>query len=143
MKNLALTVFLSVLIGVARAQSDSEQVQKTCINYLEGFYEGDTVKLQNAFKASTYKIGFWKEKGDYSFAGQMSYRQAMDYARGVLEKKQFAKEDSPKKVEVLDVLENIASAKVTAWWGYDYILLSKKDDKWLIEQVLWEGPHRK
>ncbi len=70
----------------------------------------------------------------------MTWRQALDYAKSVMEKKNFAKEDAPKKVEVLDILNAIASAKVTAWWGTDYILLSKQDDKWMIEQVLWEGP---
>ena len=55
-------------------------------------------------------------------------------------KKSFAKPDAPKKVEVLDIGNTIASAKVTAWWGIDYVLLSKQTDKWVIEQVLWEGP---
>jgi len=41
---------------------------------------------------------------------------------------------------VLDVMNAIASAKVTGWWGYDYILLSKQNDKWMIEEVLWKGP---
>jgi len=58
-------------------------------------------------------------------------------------KKNFAKPDSPKKVEVLDIGIAIASAKVTAWWGIDYVLLSKQGDKWTIEQVLWEGPPAK
>ena len=55
-------------------------------------------------------------------------------------KKSFAKPDAPKKVEVLDIGNTIASAKLTAWWGIDYVLLSKQPDKWVIEQVLWEGP---
>ena len=70
----------------------------------------------------------------------MTYRQALDYAKNVMEKKNFAKADAPKKVEVLDVMNTIASAKVTAWWGVDYILLGKQNGKWIIEQVLWEGP---
>ena len=70
----------------------------------------------------------------------MTYREALDYAKNVLAKKSFAKSDSPKIVEVLDVGNTIASAKVTAWWDIDYVLLSKQGDKWVIEQVLWEGP---
>jgi len=38
---------------------------------------------------------------------------------------------------------DFASAKVTAWWGIDYVLLSKQGDKWVIEQVLWEGSPNK
>ena len=70
----------------------------------------------------------------------MTYRQALDYAKNVLAKKNFAKPGAPKKVEILDAMNSIASAKVTAWWGVDYILLSKKDENWMIDQVLWEGP---
>ena len=73
----------------------------------------------------------------------MTYRQALDYAKNVFEKKHFAKQDAPKKVDVLDVQNAIAAAKVTAWWGIDYVLLSKQDEKWMIEQVLWEGPLQK
>ena len=70
----------------------------------------------------------------------MTYKQAIAYAKNVQAKKNFAKADAPRKVEILDALDQIAAAKVTAWWGVDYILLSKRDDKWIIEQVLWEGP---
>jgi hypothetical protein len=73
----------------------------------------------------------------------MTYREALNYAKNVSEKKNFAKADAPKKVEVLDIMNTIAAAKVTAWWGVDYILLAKQDDKWIIEQVLWEGPLQK
>ena len=136
-------IFFFLLFTAAKFSSaqDKEKVEKACLNYIEGFYEGDTIKLIAALKPNMYKIGFWKNKtGTYDFDGQMTYRQALDYAKNVLTKKNFAKADAPKKVEVLDIGNTIASAKVTAWWGFDYILLSKQNEKWMIEQVLWEGP---
>lgn len=134
-----LTAFMAVNFLSAQ---EKEKVERACLNYIEGFYEGDTTKLVAALKPSLYKIGYWKNKntGVYDFDGQMTYRAAMDYAKNVMAKKNFAKADAPKKVDVLDVGNSIASAKVTAWWGMDYILLSKQGDKWIIEQVLWEGP---
>lgn len=142
MKKILLLIFLCFTVQLAVAQDDKQKVERACMDYIEGFYQGDTSKLIRCLKPSLYKIGFWKNKtsGMYGPAGQMTWRQALDYAKSVMEKKNFAKEDAPKKVEVLDVLNAIASAKVTAWWGTDYILLSKQDDKWMIEQVLWEGP---
>lgn len=138
------TVCLSVLCIITSFlfAQDKEQVEKACMNYIEGFYEGDTTKLIAALKPTLYKIGFWKNKttGVYDFDGQMTYRQALDYAKNVLSKKNFAKPDAPKKVVVLDVMKTTAAAKVTAWWGIDYILLSKQNGKWMIEEVLWEGP---
>jgi len=67
----------------------------------------------------------------------------LDYATKVFAKKSFPKADAPRKVEVLNIGNSIAAAKVTAWWGIDYILLSKQNDVWMIEEVLWEGPLEK
>lgn len=143
MKKLICIIVLFTAVKFSSAQ-DKQQIEKACLNYLEGFYEGDTTKLIAALKPSLYKFGYWKNKdGNYDPDGQMTYRQALDYAKGVMEKKNFAKADAPKKVEVLDVMNTIASAKVSAWWGVDYILLAKQGNKWMIEQVLWEGPPAK
>ena len=144
MKKIILLLLVCSIAKISAAQ-EKEKIERACLNYLEGFYEGDTAKLIAALKPSLYKFGYWKNKttGNYDPDGQMSYREALDYAKKVMEKKTFAKPDSPKKVEVLDMMNTIASAKVTAWWGVDYILLSKQDNKWIIEQVLWEGPLNK
>lgn len=139
---ILLTFSLAVKAG---AQTDKEKIERACLNYLEGFYEGDTAKLIQSLKPSLYKFGYWKNQknGQYEPDGNMTWQQALDFAKRVQEKKHFAKPDSPKKVEVFDIMNTIASAKVTAWWGMDYILLSKQGDTWMIEQVLWEGPLQK
>ena len=142
MKKIICLFLLCAFTKQGIAQSDKEKIERACMDYLEGFYEGDTNKLIRSLKPSLYKFGYWKNKetGKYAPDGQMTYRQAIDYARRVLEKKNFPKAGSPKKVELLDVMNSIAVAKVTAWWGVDYILLAKQDDKWMIDQVIWEGP---
>lgn len=142
MKKMIAYTLICFFISTAWAQTEKEKVERACLDYLEGFYEGDTTKLIRALKPSMYKFGYWQDKntGRYAPDGQMTWRQAIDYAKHVAEKKNFAKAGSPKKVEVLDIMNSIASAKVTAWWGVDYILLAKQDDKWMIDQVLWEGP---
>ncbi len=131
--------------GFSQQANDKGLIERAGLDYVEGFYEGDTLKLIRSLKSSLYKIGFWKNEktGKYDPDGQMTYRQALDYAKKVFEKKGFAKEGSPKKVEILDILNTTAVAKVTVRWGIDYILLSKQDDKWMIEEVLWEGPLKK
>jgi hypothetical protein len=141
MKKLILLFVFFIAVKFLTAQ-DKAGIEKACLNYIEGFYEGDTSKLVAALKPSLYKYGYWKNKdtGIYGPDGQMTYQQAIDYAKGVMAKKNFPKADAPKKVEVLDVMNTIAAAKVTAWWGVDYILLAKQNGKWMIDQVLWEGP---
>ncbi|MDZ4709110.1 MAG: nuclear transport factor 2 family protein [Saprospiraceae bacterium] len=126
----------------AQTAEDRAGVERALLNYVEGFYEGDTIKLMESLKPGVHKIGYWKNKtsGAYDFDGQMTYADAIAYSKNVLLKKNFAKPGSVKKAVVLDVSEYTASGKVYAWWGIDYILLSRHGNKWMIEQVLWEGP---
>lgn len=122
------------------AQSDKAEIERAALNYLEGFYEGDTAKLILALRPELHKYGYYKGKDEKYAGSRMTYREAINYARNVREKKNFAKPDAPKEVTVLDIQPYIATAKVVAWWGADYLLLSKKDGKWMIEQVIWQGP---
>jgi hypothetical protein len=144
MKKLNLFACLALIsqLAIAQVASDKEKVERACQDYIEGFYEGDTTKLIRSLKPALYKYGYWRsEKSEsYDREGQMTFKQAVNYARNVSLKKNFAKADAPKKVEVFEVSERIASAKVTAWWGIDYMLLAKHNDQWMIEQVLWQAP---
>ncbi|MEP7165830.1 MAG: nuclear transport factor 2 family protein [Ferruginibacter sp.] len=142
MKKIVVIISFSLFAGHSFAQEAKQQIERACLDYIEGFYEGDTAKIIKSLKPSLYKFGYWKNKksGKYEPDETMTFQQAVDYAKNVSAKKHFAKEGSPKKVDLLDIGNNIAAAKVTAWWGIDYVLLSKQDGKWMIEQVLWEGP---
>lgn len=44
-----------------------------------------------------------------------------------------------REVQILDVQTKIAAVKLRAWWGIDYLLLTKMGDKWVIEKVLWQS----
>ncbi len=142
---LLLIMILAVNVVSAQSDTDLEAVKRACMNYLEGFYEGDTVKVKAALTPELYKIGYWKSRGEdkHKFSNQMTYQAAIDYALDVKAKKQFAPDNAPKEVKIFEVSEHIASAKVTAWWGIDYLLLSKEHGKWMIEEVIWEGPPKK
>ena len=140
----ALTLFfISATTLFAQNTANKQLVEKACLNYIEGFYEGNTAKLKESLQPELNKFGFWKNKntGEYEQQNHMSFDSALVYAARVLENKEFPKADAPKKVEVFDIGNSIAAAKVTAWWGIDYMLLTKRGDKWMIEQVLWEGPY--
>ena len=144
-KTITLALVFLALNYIQAQSSAKEGVEKACMNYIEGFYEGDAIKLKESLQPTLNKFGFWKNKDTdtYKQVPHMSYEQALAYANDVLEKKDFTPKEAPREVQVLDVGNSIAAAKVTARWGIDYILLSKRGDKWMIEQVIWEGPLEK
>jgi hypothetical protein len=136
--SLLTLLFVSFL---SFAQTDKQQVERACLDYIEGFYEADTIKMLRSIKPELYKIGFYKRKGDTAYTySKMTFDDALFYARkDIKENKRMGKTDSPKEVVVLDVLKVTAVARVRALWGYDYLLLSKRNGKWMIEEVIWEG----
>ncbi|MCB0399814.1 MAG: nuclear transport factor 2 family protein, partial [Winogradskyella sp.] len=61
----SLLIALSLLISInlsAQETSDKEQIETTLNNYIDGFYQGDTLKLKASLKPRLYKFGYWKNK---------------------------------------------------------------------------------
>ena len=139
MKKILVVLLVAVSVTANAQSTDKLKVERACLDYLEGFYEGDVTKLVRSLKPSLYKFGYGRndETGEYE-GGQMTFDEALAYADNVKKTKNFAKADAPKEVVVFEVGERIASAKVTAFWGIDYLLLARQGDRWMIEQAIWE-----
>lgn len=123
------------------AALEREGVRRAALDYLEGFYEGDSAKLMRTLRPEMFKYGFWRERDSTTYAGErMSYAEAITYAVKFRADKKTTPVNAPREITLLDVQDQTASAKVTAWWGTDYLQLAKYDGRWMILQVLWQGP---
>jgi hypothetical protein len=126
--------------AVAQGNADRAGVTRAALDYLEGFYEGDTAKLVRSVRPEVYKYGFDWLQAEKRYAGeQMTWSEILGYARRFKERGRTTPPTAPKKVELLDMLDQTASAKVTAWWGTDYLLLARFDGRWMITHVLWQS----
>ncbi len=147
MKKLFILCLLAFAGTIAHGQyhNDSLLIVNACNGYFDGFYKGDTAALKAAISPELYKIGYYKQKDatDYAYEGQMTFEKAMNYSKNVLKSKRFVSEKAPRTIEVLDIMHHIAAAKITAWWGTDYMMLVREGDKWVIREVIWEGPLQK
>lgn len=138
---LAVIFFFLAKSINAQTKQDRNEVTSAMLDYIEGFYEGDTVKLTRSVGEGSVKYGYWKDAKSGKYAGEaMTHKEMIDYAVKRKEKKLQPKPEWPKKTEIFEVQESIASGKVTAWWGIDYLLLEKVNNKWMIRMVLWQGP---
>ena len=124
------------------AASDKKLVADAVMDYVDAFYFGDTSKITRSISPDVKKWGYSRKKEDNTYVGMaMSYQEMINYVLRVKAKNDIAAaEKLYKKVEVLDYQDQTASAKVTAWWGTDYILLGKHNGKWMITHVLWQSP---
>ena len=144
MKNIMLIMVfftLSAKTATAQTEQDRKEVTRAMLDYVEGFYEGDTAKIIRGISPQVAKYGYWKTEKTGVYAGEaMTYKEMIDYALGVKAKNRQRPATTIKKVELMEVQENVANGKVTAWWGIDYLLLEKVNNKWMIRMVLWQGP---
>ena len=140
MKSALLVICLAFSLFCS-AQSKSD-VEKAVRNYVDGFYYGDTNKIKESISPEVIKHGYYTHNNNPTYIKDtMAFQQCISYAAGVKKRGVSPKvEEFPKKIEVYDVLDKTASAKLTAWWGTDYILLTKVNDKWMITHVLWQSP---
>ena len=127
---------------VSWAQTGTAEVSAAVTDYVDAFYYGDTAKIHRSIAANVVKYGYFKPRNKTAYEGEpMSFKEMIDYAANVHKKGASPNvEKFPKKIEVFDVQDQTAAAKLTAWWGTDYILLAKQNNRWMITQVLWQSP---
>ena len=144
MRALIAVLGFGVLVApsaAAQAPADREAVRAAVLDYVEGFYEGDTVRLVRSVWPEVRKYGYWRSKPDAPYAGEaMPFADFMSYANRIKSGASKTPAGAPKDIVVFDVQDQTASAKLTAWWGTDYLLLAKEKGRWMIIQVLWQSP---
>jgi hypothetical protein len=145
----SVTPFLVIALLLApvtamRAQapvSERDAVKRAVLDYVEGFYEGDSTRFVRSIRPEVFKYGFWIPRDSTKYqCERMPWAEFHSYANRVKANKRFAPASAPKEITVFDVLDQTASAKLVAYWGVDYLLLAKYDGRWMITHVLWQTP---
>jgi hypothetical protein len=122
-------------------EDDAALVRRAVLDYVDGFYEGDTAKLVRSVRPEVYKYGFWRPADSTRYVGEtMPYTELLAYARRVKARNRPAPPSARKEVVVYEVQDRTASAKLTASWGTDYLLLGKFDGRWMVSSVMWQSP---
>jgi hypothetical protein len=145
---LVLPVVLAAPLGAQAsppsAASGEAGVRAAVLDYVEGFYEGDSTRLVRSVWREVRKYGYYAEGDTAAYAGEaMPYDAFMRYANAVKSGRARTPANAPKEIQLFDVQDQTASAKLTAWWGTDYLLLARQPDgRWMITHVLWQSPPR-
>jgi len=121
------------------AAADRTAVQQAALDYIEGLYEADPARIERSVHPQLTKRGFWRDSATAPWGAQetMTYEQLVALSKTWNAKKN--RDTTIKKVDVFDVADQTASAKVTAMWGIDYLQLAKYDGRWKIINILWQA----
>ena len=122
----------------AQAPTDRDGVRQAALDYVEGIYNVQPERIQRSVHPTLVKRGFYKKDATAPYVEMpMTYEQLVALAGNW--NKGGKRDTSVKEVTVFDVLDQTATAKVTASWGIDYMLLGKYDGQWKIVQILWQS----
>jgi hypothetical protein len=120
----------------------TKAITEAILNYVEGVYEMDTARIYKSVHPQMAKRGFAYNKNNSNWSPklEMNFLQLVDLTKNWNKDGSKANKQSVRHVEIFDVQDKTASAKVTAAWGTDYFHLAYMDGKWMIVNVLWQTP---
>jgi NTP pyrophosphatase (non-canonical NTP hydrolase) len=110
-------------------------IRRTVLDYIEGIEEGDPTRIERSTHPDLKARGLLvAEEGAQSlitltFAELLELRNA---SRQKEKKPQAAQTD----MLIFDLGDRIATVKLTAWWGTDYLHLAKDHERWMIVNLL-------
>lgn len=137
--SLVAVFLLLAFVSKAHAQStaDAAAIKQTALDYIEGWYEGNSERMERALHPELAKRIVRTNKEGMSQFNNMS---AMALVQGTRRGggKNTPKEKQQKDVTILDIFENAASVKVIASDWVDYLHMAKFNGRWVIVNVLWE-----
>ncbi|MGH7468001.1 MAG: nuclear transport factor 2 family protein [Longimicrobiales bacterium] len=143
MRRMLMTGAL-ILLGATplRAQSqaaDREAVRQAILDYVEAIYQVQPERIAKSVHTTLAKRGYQIPRDSTRYHEYpMTYDQLVNVAR-TFNSSGRVPADAPKRIEIFEVLDQTASAKLTAMWGIDYFHLAKYDGKWKIVNVLWQS----
>ena len=146
MKRRAVTGILAVIFLsissplLAQDESDKQAVEMAVLDYVEGIYMVQPERIERSVSKDLAKIGYWRAEDSSTYQeSAMSYEQLYNLAAKWNANGNVDPEMAPKNIEILDIMDQTAVAKLEADWGYDYLNLAKKDGRWMIVNVLWQS----
>lgn len=118
--------------------SDRVAVERAVLDYVEAIYEVKPELVDRSVHRELAKRGFFRGQDSTYRESTMSFAQLRTLSERWNAQGRVNAKTARKKVVVLDLLDNTASAKLIAHWGVDYMHLAKYDGQWKIVNILWQ-----
>ncbi len=142
MKTIFQTIFFAATLALltpvaAQSTSDREAINRVMQDFISAYETGDGNFMRKAFRNDGIMVGHATKSNRVLKISGEEFAQRFDG------KPDDDAAERKRTVEILDIAENGALAKVTldypTWAGVDYIALAKIEGKWMIVSKSWSG----
>lgn len=121
------------------SSDDLEAITAVARDYIEGWLDGDQVRMRRALHPDLVKrtIAYDPGSGEWRLGRPADAEMMVGWTREG-EGRTMVAEERVFEITVQDVFRRIASVKVLSHPYMDYLHVAKVGDRWFIVNVLWE-----
>lgn len=120
------------------AAADSAAIRGAALDYIDGWYTGDTERMRRALHPDLAKR-FVRRDAQGRYWLHHSTADALIRQTEAAMGTDIPPERRWRTVEILDIDGNLASVKLSSTRLVDYMHLARWDGGWRIVNVLWDG----
>ncbi len=112
-----------------------EAIRRTVLEYIEGIEEGDPTRIERSIHPDLKARGLLAaEEGAQSLI-PLTFTELLKL-RNASRQKGRMPQATRSDMLICDLGDRIATVKLTAWWGTDYLHLAKVQEHWMIVNLL-------
>lgn len=129
-------VLLVAPAATAQTAADSAAIRQAALDYIEGWYGGDSTRMGRALHPELAKRIIFRDGGLELVRDMGATELVAATARGA--GTEVPADRRRTAVSILDIFNNAASARIDAGGWIDYLHLARWRGRWVIVNVLWE-----
>ena len=133
-----MLVFVAAVPSLpAQSAADSAAIRATAMDYMMGWYTGDTLRMGRALHPELVKRIVNTDSAGASHLSNMGAARLLEGTRRGFGKETPADQREADPV-ILDIFGNTASVRGTMRNWIDYMHMARWNGRWVIVNVLWE-----
>jgi len=137
-----LIFFLMSIHGQAQdasTKSDRQLIMEVMEDYVLALYLVEPERIARSVDTTLHKVGYYDYKDEAYYNAPMTYQQLYDLSAKWNKSGEKANDASPRKIDIYEIHDKTASAKLTAEWGIDFMHLYKIEGRWMIKNIMWQS----
>ena len=144
-RSFAWIALVAILVLSAPASAEDHDhdaaIEQAVLNYVHALYDMKPELIDESVSPRLQKLGYMPARdGSGLVENWMTFDELRELTANLNKDGTFDPETSPRDVTILHRSDMIATVKLDAAWGVDYIHLSRFSGKWMIMNVIWEMP---
>ena len=119
---------------------EKEEIERVISNCVKSVYDQDTSLIQGYTDELLQKSGYFFSRKDKKWSYHFMSLEELKNTALSYNSRDWIPSWAPIDIDIFEIKEKVASTKVKAIWGFDYILLSKSQQGyWKIDKILWQS----